>query len=167
MGVALRAARPGVEHALWSVHTRAIRISAATHYTEDALEAWAGRMRPEHYIEPMRTRAMIVAEATTDAARVAGFGQLQPEEGVIEAIYVDPDFARRGIGRGLFEALENLARARGLPGLTVEASLNSVPFYAAMGCVRRCVDRHELAPGVHIACVVMDKHLTPTPGATP
>jgi GNAT superfamily N-acetyltransferase len=164
--VALRAARPGDEQSLWSVHTRAIRISAATHYTEDALEAWAGRMRPEHYTEPMRTRAMIVAEAKTTAGpRIAGFGQLQPEEGVIEAIYVDPDFARRGIGRALFEALEQLARERCLPGLTVEASLNSAPFYAAMGCVRRCLDRHELAPGVHIACVVMDKRLAPPEGA--
>ncbi len=161
----LRPAREGDAGALAAVHSRAIRISAATHYDPRELDAWAGRARPTDYAQALRTRPVIVAELpAADGPRVVGFGQLLPDEGIIEAIYVDPDFARQGIGRALFAALERLARVGHLPGLTVEASLNSVPFYAAMGCVRRAVDRHELAPGVHIACVVMDKRLATTAG---
>jgi putative acetyltransferase len=165
--VALRPARPADAQAIWSVRTRAIRIAAATHYAEEVLDAWAGRMRPEGCLESMRTRRLIVAEAATAGGpRIVGFGQLEPSEGVIDAIYVDPDFGRRGIGAALFAALEREARALGLPGLTLEASLNSVPFYAAMGCRQECLDRHELAPGVHIACAVMDKRFAP-PEARP
>ncbi len=162
----LRAARESDAQALWSVHARAVRISAATHYGQDELDAWAERSRPESYAGAMRTKSMIVAEIRTpEGPRIAGFAQLQPDEGIVEAIYVDPDFARQGVGRALFAELERIARARGLPGLTVEASLNSAPFYAALGCVRRAIDRHELAPGVHIACVVMDKRLRSPAGA--
>ena len=162
----LRAARESDAQALWSVRSRAIRISAASHYGEDELDAWAERSRPEAHVQAIRTRPVVVAEIPSpDAPRIVGFAQLQPDEGVVEAIYVDPDFARRGVGAALFGELERMARARGLPGLTVEASLNSAPFYAAMGCVRRAIDRHELAPGVHLACVVMDKRLATTAGA--
>jgi GNAT superfamily N-acetyltransferase len=161
----LRSARESDAGALALVHSRAIRVSAATHYNEDELAAWAGRARPTDYVRARRPRPVIVAEvATGDGPRVVGFGQLLPDEGIVEAIYVDPDFARQGIGRALFEELERRARVDHLPGLVVEASLNSVPFYAAMGCVRRAVDRHEVAPGVHIACVVMDKRLAATAG---
>lgn len=162
----LRAARESDAQVLWSVHARAIRGSAATHYSEDELDAWAGRTRPEGYAQAIRTHPVIVAEvAATGGSRIVGFAQLQPDEGVVEAIYVDPDFARQGVGRALFQELERLARTRGLRGLTVEASLNSAPFYAAMGCVRRATDHHELAPGVHLECVVMDKRLAATAGA--
>jgi GNAT superfamily N-acetyltransferase len=111
---------------------------------------------------------LVVAEtAGAGGARVAGYAQMEPEEGVIEAIYVDPDFQRRGVGTALFAALEREARARGLPGLVLEATLNSAAFYAAMGCRQECLDHHELAPGVHIACVVMDKRLAANAEATP
>jgi GNAT superfamily N-acetyltransferase len=162
----LRAARESDASALCSVHARAIRGSAATHYGKDVLDAWAGRTRPDGYALAIRTHPVIVAEVpVASGSRIVGFAQLQPDEGVVEAVYVDPDFARQGIGRTLFLELERLARTLGLPGLTVEASLNSAPFYAAMGCARRATDRHELAPGVHFECVVMDKRLAATAGA--
>jgi GNAT superfamily N-acetyltransferase len=108
----------------------------------------------------MSSRTTVVAEAATvDGPRVVGYGRLSRADGVVEAIYVDPAFARRGIGAALFAALEDDARARGLPGLTLEASLNSVPFYAAMGCRERGPDRHGLAPGVAATFVVMDKRV--------
>ncbi len=163
---ALRAARESDARALWSVHARAIRGLAAAHYSEDELEAWIGRTRPEGYALAIRTHPVVVAEVPgADRPRIAGFAQLQPDEGVVEALYVDPEFAGRGVGRALFTELERIARTLGLPGLTVEASLNSAPFYAAMGCVRRATDRHELAPGVHLECVVMEKRLAATAGA--
>ena len=83
---------------------------------------------------------------------------------MIEAIYVDPDWERRGIGTALAGMLENDVRARGLPWVVSDASLNAVPFYHALGFRQVALDRHELAPGVHIACAVMEKTL---PAAAP
>lgn len=149
-------------HALWTVHTRAIRISAASRHTEDELDAWVQRMQPESYVPLLRSRRMVVAEATgADGPRIVGYGQLHPDEAVVEAIYVDPDWERRGIATALMRLLEDDVRARGLPWLVSDASLNAVPFYLAMGFRQVALDHHELAPGVHIACAVMEKTLAP------
>jgi putative acetyltransferase len=119
-------------------------------------------MSVERLREAMSARQLIVAEmAAPEGPRVIGYGQLHPVEGAIEAIYVDPDCSRRGVGRALFDALQGRARALGLPGLALDASLNSVPFYAAMGFRQRCLDHHELAPGVRMAFAVMEKRFAP------
>ncbi len=158
----LRPARPADAPALLSVHARAIRKLAATHYTEDQRDAWIARMSAERLQEAMSARQLIVAEVTTrEGPRIVGYGQLHPVEGAIEAIYVDPDFSRRGVGQALCDALQERARSLGLPGLVLDASLNSVPFYAAMGFRQRCVDHHELAPGVRMAFAVMEKRFAP------
>ncbi len=162
----VRHAHPADAPALLTLHTRAVRVLAATHYNEAQRDAWIARMSVPRLREAMSTRQLIVAEvATPEGPRVVGYGQLHPVEGAIEAIYVDPDFVRRGVGRSLFGALEAHARALGLPGLVLDASLNSASFYTAMGFRQKCLDRHELAPGVHIACAVMEKRLAPAPGS--
>lgn len=158
----LRAARPDDAPVLLSVHERAIRALAGTHYTGDRLEAWIARMSAGRLREAMSARVVIVAEVATPAGpRIGGYGQLHPVEGAIEAIYVDPDFARRGVGRALCNALESHALSLGLPGLVLDASLNSVPFYEAMGFRGKGVDRHDIAPGRDFACVVMEKRFAP------
>jgi putative acetyltransferase len=158
----VRPARPADATALWIVHGRAIRALAGAPYTKDQLEAWAARTRPESYLKPARSRLLIVAEtATRTGPRIVGYGQLHVVEGTIEAVYVDPEYARRGVGAALVSALERECLTRGLPGLIVEASLNSIPFYRALGFVAKEVDQHPLAPGVGIACAVMEKRLTP------
>jgi putative acetyltransferase len=159
---AVRAARPADAPALLWVHARAIRVLAATHYSEAQRDAWIARMSTDRLQEAMAARQLIVAEvATPEGPRIVGYGQLHPVEGAIEAIYVDPDFSRRGVGRTLCDALQEHARALGLPGLVLDASLNSVPFYAAMGFRQRCLDHHQLAPGVQMACAVMEKRFAP------
>jgi len=160
--VTIRPARADDAPSIWSVHARAVRMSAVSHYTGAEVDAWANRVTPESYVDAMRTRRLVVAEMPgRNGPRIVGFGQLHPGEGIVEAIYVDPACERQGIGTALFRALERDARAAGLPGLLLDASLNSVPFYEAMGCRQEGLDRHELAPGVHIACAVMDKRFAP------
>jgi len=121
------------------------------------LAAWTARATPATCADAIATRYVVIAE--TAAGRIAGFAQLHPQEGAIEAVYVDPDSARHGIGRALVGALEADARARGLPGLVVEASLNSVPFYGALGYAHECWSQHSLGAGHGIACAVMSKRL--------
>jgi GNAT superfamily N-acetyltransferase len=125
-------------------------------------------MQPESYLGPLHTRRLIVAEMPgPEGPRIVGFGQLHPDEAVIEAIYVDPDWERQGIGTALVKALEDDVRARALPWVVSDASLNAVPFYLAQGFRQVALDHHELAPGVHIACAVMEKHLPAPPSAEP
>ena len=51
----------------------------------------------------------------------------------IRAFYVDPGWARRGIGRALLLACEGAAKAEGFGRLELLATLPGVPLYAAMG----------------------------------
>jgi putative acetyltransferase len=160
--VVVRAARAADAPALAAIHARAIGALAAAHYTDAERAAWIARISVERLREAMTTRRLRVAEAAApDGSRVVGYAQLHPGEGAVEAIYVDPDWARRGVGRALLGALEADARALGLPGLVLEASLNSVPFYVAMGFRQRGLDRHELAPGVQMVFAVMEKRFAP------
>lgn len=149
---------------IWAVHTRAIRHGCASHYVPEDLAAWSARMSPASYAERLLTRRMLVAEA--DDGRIAGFAQLEPGEGVVEGVYVDPDFMRHGVGRALVAALEGEARALGLARLTLDASLNAVPFYAALGYRVEGDLRHALGGGHAIECKVMSKRLAAEVPAT-
>jgi ribosomal protein S18 acetylase RimI-like enzyme len=158
-GIALRAARLADAEALVALHARAIRVSAAAYYSEDEIDAWAGRMTVATCRDAMHSRSMLVAITRDTPPRIVGFGQLHPQEGVIEAIYVEPDCEMRGIGRALVFELEAVARKFGVEWLVADTSLNAVPFCRALGFRQAALDHHEPAPGVHLACVVMEKAL--------
>ena len=51
----------------------------------------------------------------------------------IRACFVDPDFARRGIGRQLLSASAKAAHEAGFRELVLLATLSGVPFYSAAG----------------------------------
>ncbi len=138
------------------MHRSAIRDVASTHYTSEQIEAWAGRLSPASYSEPIENKILFVA---VDTGQICGFSQLDPKNSVVEAVYVLPSHLRRGLGSRLLSALESIAQASGLTQLTLDASLNSVSFYEQASYRRvRSID-HELNSGVSIPCVVMRKEL--------
>src|SRR5215472_7875158 len=51
----------------------------------------------------------------------------------IRAFFVDPDWARRGIGTMILEACERAAGSAGFTRLEMGATLTGVPFYRARG----------------------------------
>ena len=128
MKISLRPATIDDRHALWQVHTSAIRQTAKSHYNTMQIEAWAGRLLPEYYAP--NPDVFFVAEAE---GRVVGFGEINLEAAEIEAVFVAPDYAQRGIGRRLLQFLEDFAVQRGLTNLVLDASLNAVAFYEKAG----------------------------------
>jgi putative acetyltransferase len=147
--------RPSVEadaDAILELHVRSIREICSRDYTPEQIEAWAGPKKREFYLEPIRNGRLVVAER---AGRVVGFGDYEATKNEISAVYVHPDFAGQGIGRALFQVVIDALKARGFVHADVDASLNSVPFYQAVGC--RIVEQrlHYFRPGVSIPCVRM------------
>ena len=63
---------------------------------------------------------------------VAGFASLKGGE-EIDMLFVDPEFARQGVGRTLVDALTKLAEARGAKRLTAEASDVAKPLFERLG----------------------------------
>lgn len=105
------------------------RVNAAD-YTPEQIGAWASEaITPEEWEARFAGRFTLVAEAEGEPI---GFAELEPG-GRIDRLYVSADHQRRGIGHALLAALISEAEARGLPLLTVEASLTAKPFFEAHG----------------------------------
>ena len=85
-------------------------------------------------------------DAATDAAK-------------IRAMYTDPDFARRGIGRMVLGLCEAAARAAGFKRAEMMATLAGEPLYRAFGYLP--TEKIESAPidGVRVPLLRMEKSL--------
>lgn len=153
----VRRAREEDCEAIWRVHTRAIREIAKSHYTSEEIEAWASPRTPEHYVESIQNKEFYVAE---EDGVVIGFGTLNQQQGEIEAVYVNPEVVRRGVGKAILRGLEGRAKDLGIKSLKMDASLNAVPFYKSAGYEARKEMKHCLASGVEISCVLMTKELS-------
>ena len=103
---------------------------AAEDYDEEQRQAWASRADDEAAFGARLGEALTLL-AVIDGT-IAGFASLKgPEE--IDILFVDPEFARQGVGRALVEALTKLAQARGATRLTVEASDVARPLFDRQG----------------------------------
>jgi GNAT superfamily N-acetyltransferase len=75
----------------------------------------------------------------------------------IRAFFIDPDYARRGIGRALLQRCETEARARGFTRFELMGTLPGVRLYQALGYVPGELMHCPVAPGVTIEFVPMYK----------
>ncbi|HET6333804.1 MAG TPA: GNAT family N-acetyltransferase [Polyangiales bacterium] len=138
------------------IHRQSILELCKTHYTPAQLADWTSALRPAAYEALLASHRMIAAE---DGAELLGFGVFDPNTGLINATYVDPSAARRGVGRALLTALENQARAASFGEVRLNATLNAVGFYARLGYVSRGRESNRLPSGVDLPCEMMRKHL--------
>lgn len=141
---------------LWMLRADAIRHACRGHYPHDVLERWAASPMPETFAAGIPCRCVVVGEAGN---RIAGFAILDRAAAGVEAVFVAPAKARRGLGHRLLVHLEGAARDEGLHGLSLDASLNAVPFYLAAGYHALSQGVHTTSAGVVMACVGMGKTL--------
>jgi putative acetyltransferase len=98
----------------------------ADDYDANQREAWASRADDEDAFAAGLVSALTLV-AVVDGA-VAGFASLKGAD-EIDMLFVAPEFARRGVGLALIDALTRLARSRGAKRLTVEASDVARPLF--------------------------------------
>jgi GNAT superfamily N-acetyltransferase len=72
----------------------------------------------------MQSRYFIVALIE---GKVVGTGSLDGDE--IKAVFVDPSYQRRGVGRAMMEELERYARTMGLKEVELKSSITAYYFY--------------------------------------
>jgi GNAT superfamily N-acetyltransferase len=142
--------------AIFQVHTTTVQGIAQQYYSPAQIAVWSGRKSPEIYATNLSNKIVIV---DGEACIVRGFGQLDLTTSTIEAVYVAPVCLRHGVGSRLLAALESIASASGAVSVTLDASLNSVPFYENAGYSRVADSSHELCASISIPCVVMQKCL--------
>jgi len=120
------------------------------------LAVWTGSDMSEELIRDLQDNFHV---AHTDDGTLVAIGKIDLVRGSIDAIFVDPCFARRGWGRRMLRHLEQLARSAGLAELHLDSTLNAAPFYRAHGYRGDEVSTYRSPRGVTLACVPMTKSL--------
>ena len=96
-----------------------------------------------------------------DQRRERDAAELDPrtEPAKIRAFFVDPAHARRGIGTMLLEKCEAEARRRGFSRVELMSTLPGIRLYSARGYSGLQQVQYEVAPGVAIELLPMNKPL--------
>jgi putative acetyltransferase len=162
--------RPGVPsdaETLIRLHHMAVHQMASAYYPREVLDVWSPHPK-ENRQERLRSElkddriTTVVAEVN---AQIAGFGMVVPAGSELRAVYVHPEFGRRGVGSAILGHLEQGAVAKRVLRLDLDASVNSEAFYARHGyeVVERTVHRFQSGHEIHeMACVRMSKALIQT-----
>lgn len=98
----------------------------------------------------------------SDAHQARDAGELNPaiDAAKIRAFFVDPDYARHGIGAALLDRCETEAKARGFTQFELMATLPGVRLYQARGYAPSPAIQHPLSPELTIEFVPMRKAIS-------
>ena len=88
---------------------------------------------------------------------ITGFSELFETE--VNAVYVHPNYSRKGVGKLLLNIIEQEAIAHHIDRLTLSASTNAKLFYQACGYQVIEYSFHTLRSGIKIPCILMEKNL--------
>jgi GNAT superfamily N-acetyltransferase len=139
---------------IWDIRTQAILKVCATHYTDDAISAWANSPMPECFDEILLSFGAIVLE---DQGDLVGFGFVDAGNSALESIFVDPRSIGRGYGKQIADELQSIAKKAGVQILKLSSSLNAVEFYKSIGFKAGKETFWEHPSGCSLGCVPMTK----------
>ena len=159
---------------IYQIHTSAIKQLCSSHYGEKEISTWAGKQKRETYIPFLERGDIIVAKKN---GIVVGFihhilhnketntsesclKECSDNKLEIKGLFIDPSFARNGLGRLLIKEVETIAMKKDVGIMSVSASLNSLPFYQKMGFEEVERKSHQITCQCLVECVTMVKPLT-------
>ncbi|AMS14235.1 MULTISPECIES: GNAT family N-acetyltransferase [Pseudomonas] len=137
------------------IRNQAINHQCSGHYPAADLQVWTAGSLGDYFVEVLEKTGHV---AVIDG-QIAASGMLDPESGQVDAVFVDPAYMGRGIGRQMMDYLEQLALQAGLPHLILDSTLNAADFYRHCGFVGEQVAQYHSPRGLTLACVPMIKHL--------
>jgi putative acetyltransferase len=130
--ISLRPVLPADASRLAALFRASVETLAEDFYDDDQRAAWAACVDDQSaFAKRLATNLSIVA--LTDG-ELAGFASLK-EARILDMLYVHPDFARRGVGSTLADAIERLGAARGAQSLSVDASDAARKFFEQRGYI--------------------------------
>lgn len=90
------------------------------------------------------------------AAGAARLLDPETEPARVRAMFVRPDWTRRGLGRRILEACEDAARAEGFRTLALMATMPGRPLYEAYGFRPTGDSVVRMPNGIEVACTAME-----------
>ena len=107
-----------------------VETLAEDYYDDDQRAAWAAQLGDAEVLAA-RLGGLLALVAILEG-QIVGFASLKDGE-TLDMLYVHPQFARRGVGGALVDALEKLAAARGAEAISTDASDAAREFFARRG----------------------------------
>lgn len=146
-----------------SLQSTSFRLLAAQTFTEDEIAAFTDHVYSIAYTEALSEAvrrqqlfgAWLGGQLLGTAGWAAGDGNASVAR--IRWIYVRPLFTGLGLGTRLVDAAEAAARRGGFKVLSVEATLNAVEFFAALGYETSSHGVRALPRGQSLAVAYMRK----------
>jgi putative acetyltransferase len=126
----IRSASPADATALSDVIHRAVRTSNAPDYDPMVIELLCASFTPEKIIAQMSERDVFAAMLDEAIVGTVSFGRAK---GRLNALFVDPQLHRQGIGARLVRHIEQHAAGAGVVVLWLSASITARPFYERLG----------------------------------
>jgi len=162
-GVTIRAGTTGDAPFICRVHEESIRGLGPRAYSRAEVESWVAGLQPDRYAWGMTHGGYIYFVAEVPGTGVIGFCCYVAGE--VMALYILPEWTRRGIGSALLGRAERGIGAAGHERIRLVAALNSVGFYSARGY--REIRRRDWKTrgGLIVTAVDMEKPACPTPAA--
>jgi GNAT superfamily N-acetyltransferase len=156
MDLDFRPGTPDDGSILLSIHRRAVTKVAAQDYPPDLIQSWLHGLTPEGYGRSMAEGERI--ELALVDGRPAGFcGVIRCE---VRGLFVDPAYARRGLGSTLLQrALQDL-RSLGCARVAVISSVTGIPFYVHNGFNELQRRMHRSRGGLDMEVVDMMREFT-------
>lgn len=154
--IRIRKAEGHESEALWALRAAAIRRHCSPVYDAAVIRRWLATPMPDDWGRILLEKEALVAEVD---GLLAGFGQVDLATRTLEALFVAPAYAGRGVGGRLLRALESFAVARGVPMLRLSSSLNAVDFYRQAGYRVEARGVYAHPRGFALDCYVMSRRL--------
>jgi GNAT superfamily N-acetyltransferase len=145
----------------WELRKQATQAQCLQAYPQALIAAWTMGEQGEDWADSVERDFYLAV----DGDAVLATGMLNRESARIEAVFVHPEHMRQGIGRQMMAFLETQARASGLHQITLEATLNAVPFYRSCGFAGECAAICQSARIMPMDCMIMSKCLDDTPAS--
>ncbi|OAH12590.1 GNAT family N-acetyltransferase [Streptomyces jeddahensis] len=129
MAITVRPFRSGDAPRVAEIVHRCLREVNSRDYPADIIDRMCAHFTAERFIELSRCRLVYVAvdHGSTAVGRVVG--TVSRDGNRVYSMFVDPDLARRGIGRRLMQHIEALAAHDGYDHMETGASLTAHRFY--------------------------------------
>lgn len=130
MTIEIRLFRPEDTEQIAQLFHDTVRSINIQDYTNNQVRAWApDDLYFRNWGEICADRFTYIAESL---GVIVGFGELEAN-GHIDCFYCHQDYQRQGVGRLIYQAIEQQAIVVNLDQLYTEASITARPFFQQMG----------------------------------
>ncbi|QHF45415.1 GNAT family N-acetyltransferase [Pseudomonas sp. S35] len=151
----IKRATPNDANAAFDIRREAIRSQCIGAYTAEQMALWTRGKAEDGYSALMEKPFYL---GWIDDKPVAT-GMLDLDNREVGALFVLPQFTGRGYGKAMLDHLEDVARAREIGEVVLDATLNAASFYRACGYVGEQQAIYHSPSGLALACIPMRKRI--------